>query len=476
MNSDYTITTTSKLKINGVLFQQNENRMIEDNVDAAIARIEAALKKWSTRNFTTLGKILLVKTFGFSQVVFLLQSLVIGQHHYKKLNHLFYKFIWNKHFLAAKAPERVSREILTTPVINGGYGMLDLEKLDMGLKIKGVGRLMVTNHPFLTKIKNSTNFLNYFYPTNVVTCENFSTMGLKYLSNLRLNSLTKNLDLRNPDLIRLIRSLSLQDIVSPLGKNSLIYHNVRARGARRVRDLSSEELVMLRHFVVKEIVDLTIKFINIRIDGDVSHLIDKTFHKNKFVALGKLNGKQIRTDLSNFAQICSFKFGVNIEPKESKTWFSNVKKVTSTKHKNTLLRVIHGEIYTKEKMHRFGMIPSPFCPRCGEIENLEHKFVSCQYVKLIWIEIVKLTNKLRPTIGGDEVRRLIDKKDILGITNPTPTVLAIHAEMMQRILALKDDLNFLIRPKVLARLVVTNIKVLEKNNVIKEDLENILLE
>ena len=68
---------------------------------------------------------------------------------FKQLNAILYKFIWNKNFLASKAPERIKREIVTTPTILGGYGMLDIEELDCGLKLRALGRLLVTEHPTL---------------------------------------------------------------------------------------------------------------------------------------------------------------------------------------------------------------------------------------------------------------------------------------------------------------------------------------
>ena len=69
---------------------------------------------------------------------------------------------------------------------------------------------------------------------------------------------------------------------------------------------------------------------------------------------------------------------------EALNWGSRLNKLTSIKHRNILLRVAHGEFYTKLKLQRFNLIDNSSCPRCGHIEDLRHKFVECAYVKRIW--------------------------------------------------------------------------------------------
>ena len=83
------------------------------NVEAVAEKIDKQMKSWSRRSLSVLGKILIVKTFGISQIIFLMQSIMLQESDYKKLNALLYKFIWNRHYLAAKAPERIKREIMT---------------------------------------------------------------------------------------------------------------------------------------------------------------------------------------------------------------------------------------------------------------------------------------------------------------------------------------------------------------------------
>ena len=65
------------------------------------------------------------------------------------------KFIWNQHYLAAKVPEQIKREIVNKQEKYGGFGMLDVSELDSSLKSKAIGRLIQSKHPFLSLIKAS---------------------------------------------------------------------------------------------------------------------------------------------------------------------------------------------------------------------------------------------------------------------------------------------------------------------------------
>ena len=67
MQRNFTIKSIPKVKINGIFFQRDLAAMEQDNVDAVIGKIDKLFKAWSRRGLTTLGKILIVKTFGISQ-------------------------------------------------------------------------------------------------------------------------------------------------------------------------------------------------------------------------------------------------------------------------------------------------------------------------------------------------------------------------------------------------------------------------
>ena len=104
LNCGYKLKTCEVTKINGIFLQQDPNEMLQINVLKATERMERTFSNWSRRGLSILGKIIIAKTFGISQVIFLMQSLSFTTEHFKKINALLYKFIWNRHFHASKAP------------------------------------------------------------------------------------------------------------------------------------------------------------------------------------------------------------------------------------------------------------------------------------------------------------------------------------------------------------------------------------
>ena len=229
------------IKINGILFQQDEQALRDSNVDRAIERIDRILKTWSRRRLSTLGKILLVKTFGISQIIFLIQSFKFDEKHFKAVNHLLFKFIWNKHYLAAKAPERIKREYVNKPIAQGGLGMLDIAELDAGLKLKAYGRLMNSKHPFLELIKENLSE-QYFFPQCKVKLDSVTEVALQLLSKDRLASLEGESLIGNRRLLATVGKIKILDLVRPRARNSVMVFNLRTRGLTRIGQLSRQQL------------------------------------------------------------------------------------------------------------------------------------------------------------------------------------------------------------------------------------------
>ena len=160
----YTLQATESVKINGIFFQQDPLRREETNVTKALEAMSRLLQVWSTRRLTLLGRILVVKTFAISKVIYLMQSMSLSDGSYNEIIKVIFKYLWNKNFNAARAPERIRRSIMLTPVALGGFGMINIRELGESLDLRSYGRLLVTKHPFLSQVRS---LLNVNDPFNV---------------------------------------------------------------------------------------------------------------------------------------------------------------------------------------------------------------------------------------------------------------------------------------------------------------------
>jgi hypothetical protein len=82
------------------------------------------------------GKILIVKTFGLSQIIYSLQSQEILDRDIKVVERLIFKFIWCKDWEKQRWTERIGRKVLKGEYEEGGLKAPDVECLNRALKLK----------------------------------------------------------------------------------------------------------------------------------------------------------------------------------------------------------------------------------------------------------------------------------------------------------------------------------------------------
>ena len=448
--NQYSLSAVQEMKVNGIWMQQDENAMKDSNVGKVLKKTENHLKTWSMRNLSILGKILIVKTFGISQVIFLMQSIVLNENHFVKLNSVLYKFIWNRHFMAAKAPERIKREIMNKSVKSGGLGMLNIKDLDASLKLKALGRLLITKHPYLNLLKNKLLLTDFFNPVIETSIDEIAVKGIALLKLDRSNHLNSAELSTNTFFIKGIKSIRVKRLLSANGKLSLAWHNLHARGARSIGDITTRELSTLERFMDRNLLSnlraATSAPNNLHPGIDLgASLIAGTIFKH----ITALSSKEIRLIRGDNLPITIFKMGPIMSPVQSINWANSLSKLTNTKHKDILLRLIHGELYSKERLHRYNLIDNAICLRCGGIETLGHKYFDCPYVKEIWKKTLRLTDKLRLSIDPNES---FIEKALCCTREPNKISLTLHAEIIARIRQLKDnEANLLLLPRLFVK-------------------------
>ena len=137
------IKFVNKLKILGITFS-NEccADEISENYDSKIEQLERLCSLWGKRYLTIIGRITIIKSFGISLFIYLMQSIGIGEENLKKINTIIYSFIWNpRASRGKKVTEKIKREILNKNYEQGGMNMIDLVKLQDSFLLKWADRL-----------------------------------------------------------------------------------------------------------------------------------------------------------------------------------------------------------------------------------------------------------------------------------------------------------------------------------------------
>ena len=400
-----------------------------------------------------------------------MQSIKLEETDFKKFNALMYKYIWNRQYLVPKAPERVKRTIVNTPINKGGFGMLDAADLDKSLKLRALGRVFDSNHPFIKIVKNKLNLENFFEPAIGTVVETISHKAIELLREERAKIWNNPKLDSDREVISVIRSMNLRSLLNRNGLQSLVFFRIWNNGARKVKDLSVQALNSLKRFIdppKHNKLDLAIRLnLNQELDSVYKSIIINGRVKN----LSKCTSKEIRENCYIKAPIQDLKLGLALDLQESNTWYHRISKLTSTKHKNTLLRLIHGEFYTKEKLHRFGLVDSNLCPRCDQIETLRHKFFECEYIRRIWEVLERKTACLltSPIPVMDVTKRRLG---IFGDSNLC--YITLVAEVLLRISYLDEKQEYLIRPQNLIEHCLKSVVAREKKTDIKDGIYSIL--
>ena len=76
------------------------------------------------------------------------------------------------------------------------------------------------------------------------------------------------------------------------------------------------------------------------------------------------------------------KLGINNFDKENIVRFRN--KCKNIRLRHVYYRLISGDIFSKERMHRFGMADNNTCERCNEIETTKHLIWGCVESRHMW--------------------------------------------------------------------------------------------
>ena len=82
-----------------------------------------------------------------------------------------------------------------------------------------------------------------------------------------------------------------------------------------------------------------------------------------------------------------------------------------TKLREFQYKLLNRCLVTNSFLNKIGIIPSPACSFCGELnESLEHFFICCRYTKDFWAEVIKWFDN-----QGVKIEHLSDKDIMFGI-------------------------------------------------------------
>ena len=412
-NIRYGIKFHNKLKILGIIFS-NECRAgeLEENVEPKIEQLERLCSLWLKRHLTMLGKIAILKAFGVSLFIHLMQSIGISDENLKRINLVIFRFIWNKKSNNdKKVIEKKKRNILTKKYEDGGLNMIDIVAFQNSFLLKWADRLFDNKSNswkvfpliFLQKVGGKTAFMcntkgSKFKGLDLIDSPFWKRVLITWLDYKKAdyNQQELNLDISCP--------IFNNDQIT--FKNNTIFNTRCIKlGLISIRDfLEHGEIISIRKFseLFGEGAE-TILVYNIIFNALFKH--KETLNRNinfdeglstfKGLECGNINRKSFYDVIRN-KETESLKETwletYDIEKHDSNIWLMPFESVSETKLLELQWKILHDIYPSGTLLKKMKITNDDSCVFCGQRDTLPHFFFDCAIAMQIWDEAEKIVS------------------------------------------------------------------------------------
>ena len=118
----------NKVKVLGVRISTDPNTTLNLNYREKADKIRNVLSCWRYQRLTLMGKILVIKSLAASQHTYILAPLATNHEIIRKINDLFYSYLWNN------KGDNIKRSVIISEYEKGGLKMVDIATFNKPLK------------------------------------------------------------------------------------------------------------------------------------------------------------------------------------------------------------------------------------------------------------------------------------------------------------------------------------------------------
>lgn len=330
---------------------------------------------------------------------------------------------------------------MLTPIKYGGFGLVNTKDLGDSLDLRSLGRTMESTHPFLMQLSGLINYGEFFNVKVDGNVDGKLMHAIKLLNKDRgkIKEWPNVNVIESVSLCRVLQNLKIYNLLTNAGKQSLHYLAIHRRIRNPcVHQLNANELASLDRFLKDRELGRLIQLLAgtpylgaVDVNG-----VEGYPHRSKTIKrLTTMSSKDLRLSRSNDEEINIFKIGLVLDPGELRSWTHRIKRLTSTRHRNLILRVAHGDIFSNSRLCKFGLRDSSGCKNCDEqVETVKHRLMECPKAREAWAKLDEARNMLQVATPST-----LTIENILGAGERIDKIsLALQAELLLR-LSTKSD-------------------------------------
>ena len=409
------------IKITGIFFNSNiEASKIDLNWKTQIESMIKTINRWSQRELSLYGKVIVCKTHILSKINYIIQSLAIPRCVLEKIDALIFKFLWQKRFSEKKAFEKIKRSVLCKDITEGGLNMISIQDQQKVFLVKWLKKaleedeLKIPNFhlskiggiPYIIKCKIKN-------PDRIIDQHISSHFWKEVVANwLKLNH---TISIENDTFQNILMQPIFLNSDIKYKNNILFMPKMIKNGIKYIYDLFLDERIKdigdLRQ-TIQQYPSLTFDY-NAIING-----IPKSWRNQLQTNISKDNLQSARTenlktptpipeifkkDTSEIRKIineiknttiCSKNFWQRKYDIDITKHFSIAKQTTTeTRLKVLHFKILHNIYPTNIILHKMKIKENHLCETCLETDYLEHFFVECKLVKEFWKSMTSLIQR-----------------------------------------------------------------------------------
>ena len=392
------ITHKDSIVICGNYICTDDQRCYEANITDKINKMETQLARWRNRNLSINGKMIIVKTFAISQLIFSSQFQAIRPKDLRHIERICYNFVWNGN-------DRVKRATIKLPREEGGINGIDIESFFCSVAVRQF--LKSKNNKLLNSINNCS-----------IIKEEVKTVARTILRRLLINQCKHLLDLtfEEKDWIAHTRMdfflkpySKAHQLSETLGINNVIScrNIMHLRGDYNKLKRSLPKAVVLTIEGSNQYVEESRCTLSIDIKGKIVNI------ENINNRLLNDNFKQLLKKVIEYSPTSRYGFPDLLLPNSLSTW-NNLWQIKNPTLRAIRLKILYKDVWSQEKRHRLGVSSSENCVICGTTEDVLHQLFVCKNAKRFWdIYFTVIDNKN----DSNQMRDFSDYLALIDVSN-----------------------------------------------------------
>ena len=347
----------------------DEQKCYKKNIQDKINRLEVQLNRWRGRNLSINRKMIIVKTFAISQLIFSSQFQSICPRDLRRIESLCYLFVWNGN-------DRVKRTTLKLPRDEGGIDAIDVESFFYSIAVRQFFKSNQNQH--LHSINNCS-----------VIREDIKSQAQHIIRKILIKQCNNLHDLTVDD-CRWIAQTRVYLFLKPCSKsyqlcaqlglsNVYLFSNIlQFRGdSNRLRRVLSK--------AVCQTIDRLNYLINYHNQCSLAIVINHKIYEVSKISNRMLNGKfkQILNKVKEYNPADRHEIPGSTFPDIRSTW-SNLWLIKKPTLRAIRLKILHKDIWTQVKRRKLGISNTDECSSCKEREGVAHQVFNCPNSVRFW--------------------------------------------------------------------------------------------